>query len=117
LDESVEQCQRFYRDHCLHGIKSGKEPGDIALDRCIDAIQLAGQCAKEGKTTLGADCAWTTPTLLTTPCEVVQFPQDIKECEFLRDEELDASVPGTDTGSDAPADAAGDATADATDGG
>lgn len=116
LDESVEQCQRFYRDHCLHGIKSGKEPGDIALDRCIGAIQKAGQCAKDGKATL-VDCQWGGETPLTTPCEVVQFPQDIEECGFLREEELDASVPGADTGSDSSPDAPADAATDATDGG
>ncbi len=123
--EDVDECKRFYRDHCLHGLKSGKEPGDIALDECVKSIEKAGACAKEGKTELALCDGWNVATELTTPCDVVKFPQQIKTCEFLG-APVEAGVPTPDSASDAPAtdspsdgpgDTSSEAATDATGGG
>jgi hypothetical protein len=100
----VEACKRFYRDHCLHGLKSGKEPGDIALGECIGAIKLAGNCAAQGAEYL-ADCSlWNLATTATTPCEAIQFPEKIKKCEFLVETPIEAGIPAKDAAPEAPTD-------------
>lgn len=111
--EDVDECQRFYRDHCLHGLKTDKEPGDIAVSGCVQAIERAGACAKAGTEHL-ADCdpAVTTQSNLESPCAVIQFPEQIGECAFLA-APLEAGPPSKDTGADAAGDAAEEAAADA----
>lgn len=115
--DDVDECKRFYRDQCLHGLRTDNKPGDVEVDECIAVIKLAGKCAAEG-TELLADCSgWTYATTRTTPCEIIRFPQDVDKCAFLLKELEDASVPTHDTGSDAAADSASDAVADAPEGG
>ena len=111
--DDVDECQRFYRDHCLHGLKTSKAPGDIEVGKCVDSIKLAGACAQSGVEHL-ADCtpAVTGNSALTTPCDVVRFPEQIGECEFLAGP-VEAGTPTKDTGVDAaPADGANEAASD-----
>jgi hypothetical protein len=112
--DDVEQCKRFYRDQCLHGLRSGKEPGDIALKECIDAIKLAGTCAANAVEHL-ADCAgWESlQTTATTPCEAIQFPEKIGKCGFLAEVPIEAGPPAKDAAQEASIpDADGAATSD-----
>ncbi len=48
--EDAEECQRFYRDHCLHGIAAPEVPTESAGRACVTAIEEAGQCAEEDPT-------------------------------------------------------------------
>src|SRR5438105_847816 len=41
---SVAACNRFYDDACLHGLVAPTDPGNVAVDACIDAINT-GDCA------------------------------------------------------------------------
>ena len=79
----VESCQRFYRDHCLHGLWSTTEPGAPAVKACITSIQAAGKC---GKRTKVEDCKGISAVEgaeLETPCDAVLFPDRLRACEFL----------------------------------
>ncbi len=82
----VEGCQRFYRDHCLHGLAVAP-PAPDAVNRCIQAIEWAGSCAStEGKEAGIADCA--DGDLLgggsaLTACDVVLYPERTVACGFL----------------------------------
>jgi hypothetical protein len=100
--EDVDQCKRFYRDQCLHGLRSGKEPGDIALKQCVEAIKAAGACARDGVEHL-ADCkGWSSATTASTPCEAIQFPERIGLCDFLNATPLEAGLPVKDVAPEAP---------------
>jgi hypothetical protein len=84
--DDVEECQRFYRDHCLHGL-SVESPGAIAVENCVMVIQRAGECARDNggvdarltecgrvsDETVGADEA----------CDLVLYPERAAECRFL----------------------------------
>lgn len=109
LVDDVDRCKRFYRDHCLHGLKTDKTPGDPQVDECVAAIKLAGKCASEGVELLAECTDWKSGTELTTPCDVVRTPEKIELCDFLG-ATVDAGRPGQETGSDAPA---GDGASDA----
>ena len=43
--EEVEDCSRFYRDHCLHGIAGPEEPSADQQSSCIRLIEEAGERA------------------------------------------------------------------------
>lgn len=110
--DEVDQCKRFYRDQCLHGMAAGERPGAPRVKKCVTTIRLAGECAKAGGKTL-ADCAaqGLTPsekTYHTEACEIVQEPEGAAECEFLyKPVEVPDATPDADTdaGSDASSDA------------
>ncbi|MBK7581814.1 MAG: hypothetical protein IPI67_16600 [Myxococcales bacterium] len=112
LVDDVDQCKRFYRDQCLHGLAAGERPGAPLVKECVATIRAAGACAKAGYTTL-AECA-ADPTLSlpsqktyhTTSCDIVKEPEGAEECEFLYkpvelpdatpDAELDAGTDASD---------------------
>jgi hypothetical protein len=80
----VEACERYERDHCLHGLPlESISAGQI--DACVLDIQRAGQCAaSEGPATAANACA--TPVALVavaTACDVVRSPERAQSCSFL----------------------------------
>jgi hypothetical protein len=88
--EDAENCRRFYRDHCLHGFAAPETPGGAVLDRCIRAIQLAGECAQDAADQSLASCldGKTTITLINgadieTVCDMVRQPEQTEQCQFL----------------------------------
>ena len=87
----VDECQRFYRNHCLHGLATGKSPGAGQVSACVRIIQAASSCAAQNSPTtpLGA-CADPTLASETNPalvdvCKVVESPELAAECAFLSD--------------------------------
>lgn len=54
----VDACIRYYRDACLHGLATDKEPGAVQVQACIDAIN-------------------------TPDCTVVKNPETSPACAFL----------------------------------
>jgi len=128
--EDVEACQRFYRDHCLHGLDVDDEPSDTAVKRCVAAVEAAGRCAAEDPEATPADCDDT--ALRLTPdaaagasvCELLDRPELMADCAFLiesgDDDDGSAGAAGSDgesgeagaggeTGDDGGATAAGGA--------
>ncbi|MEZ4224979.1 MAG: hypothetical protein R3B13_28760 [Polyangiaceae bacterium] len=115
--DDVEQCKRFYRDQCLHGLASGEQPGAPRVKECIATLHAAGTCAKEGKTAL-SECGAPVSgkTIHSKVCDVILHPEGAAECDFLAspvevpDASPEASLDAaTDTGAGG---ASSDATAD-----
>ena len=100
----VKACERYYRDHCLHGL-AAKPPGGGAVGACVAVIEAAGRCAEADPQTALGDCeeAVTDPKRgLKTACDVVAHPELATECIFL----LDTPPPegeGGASGDDEPA--------------
>jgi hypothetical protein len=65
----VDACIRFYHDQCLHGLESGKDPGSVATNACVAAIN-------------------------TGNCDTVKHPENDPACAFLA-EIADAAVADT----------------------
>lgn len=86
LVDDAAACQRFYRDHCLHGLMS--EPSDGAsVEECVHAIEAAGRCASRNPESLLSECG-DEPIPEAQPgaqsaCEVVAHPERTRECAFL----------------------------------
>jgi hypothetical protein len=57
----VDACVRFYRDACLHGLESGKDPGAVELKACVDRIRTTEDCALVKAPQNAAECAWLVP--------------------------------------------------------
>jgi hypothetical protein len=55
----VVACKRFYEDACLHGFSAPTDPGAVAVQACVDAINN------------------------TTDCEIVKAPEKSPACAFL----------------------------------
>jgi hypothetical protein len=94
LVDDVEQCKRFYRDHCLHGMVV-ESPGQSQVDRCVSTIKAAGVCASGNAEALVADCPdVTTGTSATLACDVVLYPERTLECDFLTPEPVETGGSG-----------------------
>jgi hypothetical protein len=84
----VEACQRFYRDHCLHGM-AALPPSPTAVDQCVETINAAGSCASvQGKLVPLADCEDAAGVLDATgsmlaACDLVKSPELADRCSFL----------------------------------
>jgi hypothetical protein len=80
----VDDCMRYYRDECLHGLTlATSEPNGTQLQACVDAIHGA------------------------TSCDIVNTPESDPACSFLKPN-ADAGAEAA-----AVVDAAAEATADA----
>jgi hypothetical protein len=95
--EDVDACDRYYRDHCLHGLAT-KPPAGASVSACVQVIEAAGRCAQaDPKATLSSceeTVTATEPTeSLNTACDVVTHPELATECSFLLD------APPADSGS------------------
>jgi hypothetical protein len=86
----VDACQRFYRDHCLHGM-AALPPSPAAVDECVETINSAGSCASvsaEGKLARLSECDAATgvldaPRSVLYACELVEKPELADRCSFL----------------------------------
>jgi hypothetical protein len=100
-DKKEEECQRFARDNCLHGLSTGVVPKRGTVDSCVRVIKGAGDCAAEqGQDTRASDCEIIGQTQSpVNVCDVVQDPTQAYACAFLLE---DPPVPPEpeDAGSD-----------------
>lgn len=84
--DDVEECQRFYRDHCLHGL-SVESPGAIVVEACVAVIQRAGECARDkgGEDAALRDCGKVSERTVGADeaCDLVLYPERATECSFL----------------------------------
>jgi hypothetical protein len=80
--QDVEDCKRFYRDHCLHGLALEDEPSGTDVQSCVRSLKAVSACTAD---TALAACPGVTaqPSLLALACDVVSAPEDIAECGFL----------------------------------
>jgi hypothetical protein len=81
----ADACERYYRDHCLHGLPV-KPPAGDSVPSCVEVIKAAGRCAKGDPSIELAACdpAVATPkTGFTRACDVVSHPERTPECAFL----------------------------------
>lgn len=85
IDDDAEEatCQRYARDHCLHGLALSDPPKTGDVDRCVKAIEAAGECASQ-KITAPSKCGLgaVSPSNATV-CEVIQDPEEAPACSFL----------------------------------
>jgi hypothetical protein len=81
----VAECERFQRDHCLHGVEL-ESINTIQLDACAQDVGRAGRCAAgQGPDTAVSACDEPVVTESTprTACEVVLSPELAASCVFL----------------------------------
>lgn len=57
-ESDVSACTRYYDDACLHGLAASADPGNVAVQACVDAIN-------------------------TGDCNVVKNPETHPSCSFL----------------------------------
>jgi hypothetical protein len=101
----VKACERYYRDHCLHGLAT-KPPGGGAVGACVAVIEAAGRCAAQDATTPLDECPETVTDVkrgLKTACDVVAHPELATECAFLLDTPPPEEGEGGTGSSDEPA--------------
>jgi hypothetical protein len=110
LVDDVEACERYYRDHCLHGLAT-EPPAGASVEACVQVIRGAGDCAKADPEAALADCESTAPTSgLATACDVVRHPELAVECSFLTDlPPIEGGGGQGGAGTDEPADDSGQA--------
>ena len=82
----VDSCIRYYNDACLHGFVNGANPGAVAVNACIAAID-----APDGAAGFEPDAG---PGNVNH-CEVVTHPERANDCAFL------SNLPPVDAGVDA----------------
>lgn len=81
----VDECVRYERDQCLHGVAIESITG-AELDVCSEDVARAGRCAAgQGPDTPATSCAEPVQTDLatTTACDVVRSPELAVTCAFL----------------------------------
>jgi hypothetical protein len=80
----VAACERYERDHCLHGVALD-DVSVAQIDACVLDVERAGRCAaSQGVTTPANTCA--EPVILLSPgsaCDVVRTPERAASCAFL----------------------------------
>jgi hypothetical protein len=97
LVDDVAACERFYRDHCLHGLMTEPSGGE-SVDACVKAIEAAGRCATGNPESLLSECGDEPVPApgpgLSSACDVVQFPERSAECSFLTNEPPETGTGG-----------------------
>ena len=93
LIQDIPACERYYRDHCLHGF-AVKPPAGADVAGCIQLIEQAGRCAQQDPTSELActETASRRRTGFATACDVVIHPERATECAFLLAEPDDGSA-------------------------
>lgn len=76
-EDEVEECKRFYRDHCLHGMKGDEVPTADEHKECLDLIEDAGKAAR---TSLGMGGAGEPDE---RSCKIIAAPWKSEECAYL----------------------------------
>lgn len=56
--DDVGACIRYYDDACLHGLTAATEPGSVAVDDCVRALENGN-------------------------CDAIRAPETTRECAFL----------------------------------
>jgi hypothetical protein len=84
--DDVAACERYYRDHCLHGLAT-TPPAGTSVSACVDVIEAAGRCAESDREIDLNECPDVTrrKQSLTLACDVVKHPERADECSFLTD--------------------------------
>jgi len=87
LVDDVDECKRFYRDHCLHGMVV-ESPGQSQVDACVATIKKAGACvaATSADATLAECPDVSSGAASMLACDVVLYPENTVECDFLTPE-------------------------------
>lgn len=75
--DEVDDCKRFYRDHCLHGMKGDEVPTADEHKDCIELIEEAGETAAAS---LGMGGAGEPDE---ASCKVIAAPWKSDECAYL----------------------------------
>lgn len=91
----LDQCRRFYRDHCLHGL-AVTPPSQSRVEACVGTIKKASACVKRvGTAATLAECeegdgevVTSDPIGISSACEVVSSPERTAECAFLSPEPI-----------------------------
>lgn len=98
--DDVPACERYYRDHCLHGL-AATPPSGASVAACVNLIDLAGRCAAADPENTLADCDDAITDSLSTRtavCELVKHPERAAECAFLTDVEQPDGTAGQGAG-------------------
>jgi hypothetical protein len=95
----VEQCKRFYRDQCLHGLAASDEPGAPKVRACVEAIRQAGRCAEQDKSLAECGSLLEESTSAKNACDLVGSPEKLDACAFLEPDQKDETDSDSDTGS------------------
>ncbi|MEP7052736.1 MAG: hypothetical protein ABJB12_20375 [Pseudomonadota bacterium] len=84
LVADVGECQRFYRDQCLHGLAVSL-PTSTQLKKCVATINGAGMCAMADSNIELSACDGVTQSApdAKTACDLVTNPELASECSFL----------------------------------
>jgi hypothetical protein len=103
IAKDVEACERYYRDHCLHGLATAP-PASASVAACIDIIEAAGACAKADPETPLDECSGgpATASGLNTACDVVLHPERAAECAFLTNLPPEEGAGGTGSDDEEP---------------
>jgi hypothetical protein len=56
----IDACISFYRDECLHGLSTPTDPGQVAVQACVDAINR-GNCDVLKHPEIDPSCAFLIP--------------------------------------------------------
>jgi hypothetical protein len=98
----VAACERYQRDHCLHGVAL-EDVAVAEIDACVLDVERAGRCAaSQGPTTPANTCA--EPVILVSAgsaCEVVRSPERAASCAFLAPDAVGPVTPPEAPASDA----------------
>ncbi len=78
----VEQCQRYYRDHCLHGL-AVDDVSAVQVDACIAEIDRAGRCAAQQVAPESCSEPLSTTVVVAQVCDLVLRPELLNPCAFL----------------------------------
>ena len=80
----VEECQRFYRDHCLHGVALDSVD-TVDVENCVTQIESAGTCAaaQPGSSPAACEVPIATQGEVANVCDVVLQPELATACAFL----------------------------------
>jgi hypothetical protein len=78
----VAQCQRYYRDHCLHGV-AVEDVSAVQVDACVAELERAGRCAAEQATPATCSEPLRTQVAVAQVCDLVLQPEQLTPCAFL----------------------------------
>jgi hypothetical protein len=78
----VEQCQRYYHDHCLHGVPV-EDVTAVQVDACVAELERAGRCASEQAAPEVCSEPLRMDVAVTDVCQLVLRPELLTPCAFL----------------------------------
>lgn len=91
----VDECQRFYRDHCLHGVALDSV-NTVDVQNCVLQLESAGRCAAAQPGSAPSACEVPIPTQseVANVCDVVLQPELASACAFLSTAPAPTPQPG-----------------------